>query len=221
MRRLLDVTVSTIGLVLLAAPLACAAAAVKLTSRGPALYRQLRIGRYGRPFDLYKLRTMRVDSGGAHITVASDNRVTRVGRVLRRLKLDEVPQLWNVLKGDMALIGPRPETPRFVQRYTADQRRILDAIPGIASRSQLVYAHEAALLDGCADPEETYATELMPRKIAVDLAYECCRTLRTDLALMGEVGLLIAGFRYRTDRHLRLDTGPTGAAPAPQPHRHV
>jgi lipopolysaccharide/colanic/teichoic acid biosynthesis glycosyltransferase len=212
-RRLFDASVAAVGLLLVSLPLALAAAAVKFTSPGPVLYRQVRIGRHGRPFHLYKLRTMHAGATGAHITVATDARVTPVGRVLRRFKIDELPQLWNILKNDMGLIGPRPEVPRFVDRYSPEQRRILEALPGLASHAQLVFPHEADLLDGSADPEETYATELMPRKIAIDLAYECCRSFWTDLALMAEIGLSVAGVRCRMDRELRMDgTGAIAAA---------
>jgi lipopolysaccharide/colanic/teichoic acid biosynthesis glycosyltransferase len=198
-RRALDLILAAIALALLSVLLALAAVAVKMSSRGPVLYRQERIGRGGRPFLLYKLRTMRDDAGGGQITVTGDARVTAVGRVLRRLKLDEVPQLLNVIAGDMSIIGPRPEVARFVRYYSDEQRRILQYTPGLAGRAQLVYPHESDLLSRSPAPEQTYVAELMPKKIAVDLAYEQRRTLWTDLALMGEVLLLVAGKSYRVD----------------------
>jgi lipopolysaccharide/colanic/teichoic acid biosynthesis glycosyltransferase len=206
--RLLDRSLALAGLLVASVPLTLAAAAIKLTSRGPVFYRQERIGRYGHPFRLYKLRTMYTGTAGARVTVAQDVRVTPLGRVLRRTKLDEIPQLWNIVRGDMAVIGPRPEVERFVRRYTADERRILTAMPGLASRAQVVYPHEADLLRESADPEEDYATKLMPEKIAVDLAYEGCRTIWTDLALMAELALMVAGVRWRIDRELRIQPPP-------------
>jgi lipopolysaccharide/colanic/teichoic acid biosynthesis glycosyltransferase len=194
-RRWFDIAAASAALALVGVPLALAAIAVKTTSRGPAFFVQERIGRFGRPFRLYKLRTMHAANTGALVTVSTDCRVTPVGRVLRRFKIDELPQLWNVLKGDMALIGPRPEVARFVTRYTPEQRQILETKPGLASRAQLVYPHEADLLAHAPDPDEAYATELMPKKIAVDLAYERSRNFATDLALIVDVALLIAGVR--------------------------
>jgi lipopolysaccharide/colanic/teichoic acid biosynthesis glycosyltransferase len=199
-RRMLDLVLSAGALAALSVPLALAALAIKLSSRGPVLYRQQRIGRGGRPFVLYKLRTMRDGAGGGQVTVAQDARVTGVGRLLRRLKLDEVPQLFNVLAGQMSIIGPRPEVARFVRHYSADERRILEYTPGLASRAQLVYPHESLWLSVSDAPEQIYVTQLMPKKIAVDLAYEARRTIWTDLALMGEILLLVAGKSYRVDR---------------------
>jgi lipopolysaccharide/colanic/teichoic acid biosynthesis glycosyltransferase len=220
-RHLPDRVVAAAGLAALSLPLALAAAAVKATSAGPVFYRQPRIGRDGRPFDLVKFRTMRAGAAGAQITVAADSRVTPVGRVLRRLKIDELPQLWNVLKGDMALIGPRPEVPRFVAHYTAEQRAILRAMPGLASRAQLVYPHEADLLLTADDPEHTYVTQLMPKKIAVDLEYERRRTVWTDLGLIAELVLLVAGVRLRADHSVRISSSrPLAVAPAARTLEH-
>src|SRR4051812_26245679 len=123
--RLFDRALAAGALLVLSVPLAVVAALIKATSAGPAIYRQERIGRDGRPFNLYKLRTMRCDVAGASVTIATDSRVTPLGRILRRLKIDELPQLWNIVKGDMAVIGPRPEVRRFVQRYSVEERRIL------------------------------------------------------------------------------------------------
>jgi lipopolysaccharide/colanic/teichoic acid biosynthesis glycosyltransferase len=203
-RRIIDVTLASTALTVLALPLAVCAAVVKLTSRGPVFYRQQRIGRNGRPFCLYKFRTMRDGAGGGQVTVAGDARVTGAGRIMRRLKLDELPQLFNVVAGDMAIIGPRPEVERFVRQYTSEQRQILAFTPGLASMAQLVYPHESDLLRHAVDPEQVYVAELVPKKVAVDLAYEQRRTLWTDLLLAAEIALLVAGRSYRIDRQLSL-----------------
>jgi lipopolysaccharide/colanic/teichoic acid biosynthesis glycosyltransferase len=198
-RRVFDVVVSVVGLIVLAVPFAVIAVAVRLSSPGPAIYRQRRIGRGGREFWLYKFRTMRPGEGGMQVTVRGDERVTPLGRRLRPAKLDEFPQLWNVLRGDMSVIGPRPEVERFVRHYTPEQARLLRQTPGLAGLAQLVYPHEADLLSGCADPEAVYLREIMPRKIAIDLQYEAVRTFWSDLRLLGEVVRLLLGRRSRVD----------------------
>lgn len=206
-KRLFDIGVSSVGLALLAVPFVAIASIVAIGSRGPVIYRQQRIGRHGRPFTLYKFRTMRIADGGAQVTTACDARITRVGQVLRRWKLDELPQLWNVLRGDMSIIGPRPEVARFVDRYTPAQRRVLDERPGLAGMAQLVYPHESDLLRGSRDPEDAYVTTLMPRKLAVDLDYARRRTFWSDLSLLVKIALLVAGRCHRIDRDLRMTSG--------------
>jgi lipopolysaccharide/colanic/teichoic acid biosynthesis glycosyltransferase len=201
MKRLFDILFSLVGLSLLALPFAVIVPAVKLSSQGSVFYRQQRIGRGGKPFWLYKFRTMYAREGGALVTVEGDRRITPVGRVLRRWKLDELPQLWNVLIGDMRIVGPRPEAERLVRQYTPEQRWILEITPGLAGMSQLVYPHEAELLRGCRDPEEVYVKVLMPRKIAVDLEYERNRTFLTDLYLLGKLLLLIVLGKSRDTAH--------------------
>jgi lipopolysaccharide/colanic/teichoic acid biosynthesis glycosyltransferase len=213
-RRTFEIVVAGAALLCLAFPLALVALAVKLTSSGPVLYRQPRVGRGGRLFCLYKFRTMQHRATGAQVTVATDSRITAVGSWLRRFKIDEVPQLWNVLRGDMRVLGPRPEVERFVRHYGPAERPILDFTPGLASRAQVVYPHEASLLRVCADPEAEYVRSLMPRKIAVDLEYERIRTFWSDLALIGELALLVVGKSYRMDTNLRIDA-VTVASPAP------
>jgi lipopolysaccharide/colanic/teichoic acid biosynthesis glycosyltransferase len=201
MKRLFDILFSLVGLALLAVPFAVIAPVIKLSSRGPVFYRQQRIGRGGKPFWLYKFRTMYVEAeGGSFITVEGDRRITPVGRVLRRWKFDELPQLWNVLTGDMSVIGPRPEVERYVSHYTPEQRRLLQQTPGLAGVSQLVYPTEANILRHCFNPEEFYIRELMPKKIAVDLEYEVRRTFWSDLRLLLEMVLLVLGKSYRVDQ---------------------
>jgi lipopolysaccharide/colanic/teichoic acid biosynthesis glycosyltransferase len=204
MKRLFDITVALIGLSLLAIPFGCIALAIKLSSSGPVFFRQKRVGRRGQPFWLYKFRSMRVENSGPQITAEGDPRITWIGALLRRTKLDELPQLWNVLRGDMSVIGPRPEVERFVRYYTASQRQVLESRPGLAGVAQLAYQHEADLLRGRLDPEEAYIRYFLPAKVAVDLEYERTRTFWTDLKLMAEIVLAIAGFNRRLDHNFRL-----------------
>ena len=200
MKRWFDILFALAALGLLAVPFAVIGLATKLSSRGPVFFRQLRIGRGGKPFWLYKFRSMYVAGGGSLVTAEGDPRVTPVGRILRRWKLDELPQLWNILRGEMSVIGPRPEVERYVAYYTPEQRRLLGQTPGLAGLSQLVYPHEADLLRRCANAEEFYVRELMPKKIAVELEYEARRTFWSDLQLIVEMVLLIFGRSYRVDR---------------------
>lgn len=184
-RRLLDMVAAVAGLVLLGPLFLAIAAAIKLDSPGPVFYRARRVGRHGQEFRLYKFRSMVADADrrGPGITAAGDRRITRVGRFLRRTKLDELPQLINVLKGEMSLVGPRPEDPRYVALYTPEQRRVLEARPGITSAASLAFRHEEQLLSG-PDWEQVYRTQVMPAKLALDLDYLDRRTLASDLALI-------------------------------------
>ena len=207
-KRLLDIGISSVILTLLALPLLLIAFAVKLVMGGPVLFRQLRIGRGGRAFWLYKVRTMKPCEGGSVITTEGDPRVTPLGRVLRRWKLDELPQFWNILRGDMSLIGPRPEAERLIRYYTPEQRQLLEQTPGLASMSQLVYPHEVEILRGHPDPEEFYREQLMPKKLAVDLDYERHRNFFSDLRLLMELVLFVAfGKSHRIDDTLRSSLG--------------
>ena len=186
-RRVLDVVGAGLGIVLLSPLWVLVAVAIKLDSPGPVFYRARRVGRDGEVFRLYKFRTMVTDADkhGPAITAAGDTRVTRVGRFLRRTKIDELPQLINVMKGEMSLVGPRPEDPRYVALYTKEQREILRVRPGITSAASLTYRHEEKLLQG-KDWEDIYQTEIMPAKLAIDLEYLRHRTLWSDLVLIGK-----------------------------------
>ena len=158
---------------------------IKLSTPGPVFYRAVRIGKDGLPFRLYKFRSMVMgaDKSGPGITTAADRRITPVGRFLRKTKLDELPQLINVLRGEMSLVGPRPEDPRYVAYYTPDQRQVLRVRPGITSAASLRYRDESALLTG-SDWETTYILCVMPQKLAIELAYLQHRNLLTDLKLV-------------------------------------
>jgi lipopolysaccharide/colanic/teichoic acid biosynthesis glycosyltransferase len=191
-RRALDVTVAVLGLALLWPVLVVVAIAVAWSSPGPVLHRAQRVGRGGQPFTLYKFRTMVRDAAasGPGVTAGGDARITKVGRVLRRTKLDELPQLVNVLLGDMSLVGPRPEDERYVQLYTPEQRRILDVRPGITSPASITYRDEEAVLRGADDLEAAYR-ELMAEKIRIDLDYLQRRSVRSDLGVLWRTALAV------------------------------
>ena len=171
-KRLLDIGSSAVGLVLLAPLFLVVAVLIKLDDRGSVFYRQRRVGRGGRLFPMFKFRSMRVraEEDGL-LTVGADPRITRVGYWIRRFKVDELPQLINVLTGDMTLVGPRPEVERFVDLYTPDQRRVLDLTPGITDPASLRYWDESRLLAEAADPERYYARHILPEKVRIQLAY--------------------------------------------------
>ncbi len=185
-KRCFDVLCAALGLLLLAPLLLLIAVWIKLDSPGPALFRQTRVGRFGRPFTIHKFRTMREGAAGLQITVGADPRITRSGAWLRRTRLDELPQLFDVLRGTMSLVGPRPELPRFVDRYPADLRaRVLAVRPGITDPASIAHLDEAALLAGSADPERDYVEKILPTKLRLQASYAAHATLRSDIAVLG------------------------------------
>ena len=186
-KRAFDLVVSAVALLCLAPVLALLALAVRLDSPGPALFRQERVGRHGRLFRIHKFRTMVVDapSRGPALTVGTDPRITRRGVWLRRSRLDELPQLLDVLRGDMSLVGPRPEVPRYVALYPAALReRALAVRPGITDPSSLQFLDEAQHLAAAADPEREYVERILPRKLQCAADYAEHATLRSDLAVL-------------------------------------
>ena len=191
-KRLFDIVCAAVGLVLLSPLLLLAAVWVKLDSPGPALFRQTRVGRFGAPFTIH--RTMRVEPGAA-ITVGADPRITRSGQVLRQTKLDELPQLWDVLRGAMSLVGPRPELPHYVALYPADLReRVLAVRPGITDPASLAFSHEAELLAAAADPEREYREVILPAKLKLSADYAASASLATDLRLiLATLGRVLRG----------------------------
>jgi lipopolysaccharide/colanic/teichoic acid biosynthesis glycosyltransferase len=187
MKRLFDIFFTLPGTVLLAPVMACVAIWVRLDSRGPILFRQTRVGQHGRPFQVLKFRTMRPegDRGGLKITAADDPRITRCGRLLRRYKLDELPQLINVLRGDMSLVGPRPEVPEYVARYpSAIRDAVLSLRPGITDFAALEFRNETELLRSSVDPEQTYLNDILPTKLALYERYIQERSILIDLKLI-------------------------------------
>ena len=185
-KRLFDVLAAGCGLVFLAPVLLAIALWIRLDSPGPALFRQRRVGRHGRHFDIYKFRTM-VDRPGAGplLTVGQDSRITRAGRFLRRTKLDELPQLLNVLEGTMSLVGPRPEVPRYVDHYPpAVRQAVLSVAPGITDLAAILYKDENDILGRAQDPERAYIETILPVKLAYYQRYVRERSFWLDLRII-------------------------------------
>ena len=188
LKRGLDVVVSLVGLLLFLPLMLVLALWVMCDSRGPILYRQVRVGRNGHDFRLLKFRSMRVDADRLGlITVGGrDPRVTRAGYYLRKYKLDELPQLLNVLRGDMSLVGPRPEVRKYVDLYTPEQLRVLTVRPGITDLASLRYRHENDLLAQAEDPDAYYIETVMPAKLTLNLEYIDHQSFWGDLRLIGQ-----------------------------------
>lgn len=186
-KRLFDLLAAGVGLFVLSPLLALIALTIRLDSVGPVFFRQERVGKNGRPFRIYKFRTMLLSAERlGQLTVGRDARVTRVGRVLRKSKLDELPQLLNVVMGEMSLVGPRPELPKYVALYSLEQRRVLSVRPGVTDLASIAFRDESNLLEGRTDPERFYVEEIMPRKLKLNLEYLARRSLATDLKVIIE-----------------------------------
>ena len=196
MKRILDILFSAAAIVLLSPLFLLIAFFIKLDSEGPVFFRQERAGRHGKNFRIWKFRTMveNAQAMGPAITAKKDNRVTQMGQVLRRLKLDELPQLLNVLTGEMSFVGPRPEVPSMVARYSEEDRRVLDVKPGLLGAAQLVHRNEEALLPENGDVEAFYVERILPGKLKIDLAYAKSRDPFKDLKILSAaVPLLFFG----------------------------
>ena len=172
-KRIFDLVCSTLGLIVLSPVLIIIAIKIKAGSDGPVFFKQIRVGQSGKEFEILKYRTMVVDAEklGKQITVGNDNRITKIGSFLRKYKLDELPQLINVFKGDMSLVGPRPEVPRYVKLYNEEQKKVLEVKPGITDLASIRYRDENDLLGGVENPEEFYINTIMPDKLALNLEY--------------------------------------------------
>lgn len=187
-KRLFDVIVAALALLLLAPLLVGVAVAIRLDGPGPVFFRQERVGRGGVPFRIHKFRTMRVNSAqpGLQVTVGHDERITRVGQWLRHYRIDELPQLVDVLLGRMSLVGPRPEVPHYVAHYPAVLKaRVLSVRPGITDPASLAHIDESALLAAASDPEREYIDQVLPRKLALQAEYAANATLWSDLLVLG------------------------------------
>jgi lipopolysaccharide/colanic/teichoic acid biosynthesis glycosyltransferase len=197
MKRILDVVGSALGLLLLLPVLAVVAVIIKLDSPGPIFFRQERVGRGGRSFRIFKFRSMVVDAAraGTALTVRADRRITRAGIFLRRSKLDELPQFFNVLAGDMSIVGPRPEVPEFMKFYTPDQRAIILSMrPGITDYAAILFRDESSLLDRERDPIDVYRREIMPAKFAYYERYSReIGVLNDSRIILATILLLVAG----------------------------
>ena len=170
-KRAFDILCSFLGLTVLSPVLLVVSVLVAVTSPGGVFFRQERIGKDGRPFRIFKFRSMRKDNAGLKITTGNDSRITPVGRFLRKSKIDELPQLINVLVGDMSFVGPRPEVADYVNLYTLYQRQVLLVRPGITGLASIRFRNENDLLTASNDPNRTYVEQIMPRKIDLDLEY--------------------------------------------------
>ena len=196
-RRLLDLTFATLSLIgLLPLVMLCALLA-RIQSPGPIIYRAKRVGRGGRIFEMYKFRTMvaNAESLGTGLTIYGDSRITKLGRFLRWTKWDEIPQFLNVIKGDMSIIGPRPEAPEYVEFYTKNQKQALQVRPGITGPAQIANRDEEEKLKDHADPEQYYITQLMPRKLEIDLNYIEKQGVASDLLWLVKTFFVIVFFR--------------------------
>ncbi len=186
MKRAFDVVVAAVGLVVLSPALAVISVAVVLDGRRPVLFRQERVGRHGKIFRIHKFRTMAPGQNGLLVSTSDDVRVTRVGRILRQYKLDELPQLVDVLRGDMSLVGPRPEVPRYVDLWPANERDVILSVrPGITDPASIAFRHEGKLLAAEADPHVAYVSQILPRKTAIYVDYVRNRSFVEDLRIIG------------------------------------
>ena len=184
-KRLFDVAASAAGVVAAAPLLVATAALVKLSSPGPVIFRQQRVGKGGKPFELWKFRTMRPATGGPLVTAGGDSRITPIGRLLRKSKLDELPELLNVLKGDLSLVGPRPEVPRYVALYPERERTFLQQIrPGITDPATVRFRNEEEMLARSSDPERTYVDEILPLKVRLYCNYLEQASFVGDLSIL-------------------------------------
>lgn len=193
MKRLLDVVVATLGLALLAPLFVLVALLIVTESGGPVFFRQERIGRNGRPFRIHKFRSMR-SAGGLRVTVGNDSRITRVGAILRRYRLDELPQLLDVVRGTMSLVGPRPELPEYVALYPPEARDVVLSVrPGITGPAAIAFRGESLILAGAVDPDDCYRRVLLPAKIALDVQYVRTRSMWLDLVLIAKSIAAVSG----------------------------
>lgn len=185
-KRLFDIVFSSFGLVLLSPVFTAAAVLILMDDGLPVFYSQERIGRNFRPFRIFKFRTMTPgsDAKGALVTIGGDERVTRAGRVLRRYKVDELPQLLNVLRGDMSLVGPRPEVIKYVGLFKEDYKKLLALRPGITDPASITFSEEERLLADAGNWEEVYVDQILPKKIGLSLEYAAHHGLITDLKLI-------------------------------------
>ena len=172
-KRCFDIFFSLFGITLLLLLFLFVAIAIKCSSKGPVLFKQERVGKHGKTFKIWKFRSMVVnaEAKGMQITTDGDNRITKVGKFIRKTKIDELPQLFNVLSGKMSFVGPRPEVPKYVAMYNAEQMRVLSVKPGITDLASIEFRNENDLLDGDEDPERKYIEEIMPAKLELNLKY--------------------------------------------------
>ncbi|WP_338968773.1 sugar transferase [Fusobacterium nucleatum] len=185
LKRIFDIILSLFGLIILLPFMLIIAIFIKLDSKGPVFFKQLRVTKNGREFKVFKYRTMRVGSDKySQITVGKDDRITKIGSFLRKYKLDEIPQLINVLIGDMSLVGPRPEVPKYVALYTDEQKEILKVRAGITDYASIEFSNENDLLASEEDPEKAYIEKIMPKKIELNKKYISEISMLTDIKII-------------------------------------
>ena len=185
LKRVFDIIVSFCGIIILFPLIIIVSILIKITSKGPVLFKQIRVTKNGKLFKIYKFRTMRENSeGNKQITVGKDNRITGIGHILRKTKLDELPQLFNVLKGEMSLVGPRPEVPKYVELYTDEQIEILKVPAGITDYASIYFSNESELLGEVENPEEFYIKKIMPYKIELNKKYINEIGIMTDIKII-------------------------------------
>ena len=185
LKRIFDIILSLFGLIILLPFMLIIAILIKLDSKGPVFFKQVRVTKNGREFKIFKYRTMRVGSDKySQITVGKDNRITKIGAFLRKYKLDEIPQLINVLLGHMSLVGPRPEVPKYVALYTEEQREILKVRAGITDYASIEFSNENDILANEIDPEKAYIEKIMPRKIELNKKYLSKISVITDIKII-------------------------------------
>lgn len=185
LKRIFDITLSLFGLIILLPFMLIIAILIKIVSKGPVFFKQIRVTKNGKEFKIFKYRTMRVGSDKySQITVGKDDRITKLGSFLRKYKLDEIPQLINVLIGDMSLVGPRPEVPKYVALYTDEQKEILKVRAGITDYASIEFSDENDLLASEEDPEKAYIEKIMPKKIELNKKYLSEISILTDIKII-------------------------------------
>jgi lipopolysaccharide/colanic/teichoic acid biosynthesis glycosyltransferase len=196
-KRIFDIVTSGVALVILSPLMVLSALAIRLESRGPVFFRQERVGRFGKKFQIVKLRTMthRQDSVTAQVTSGDDQRITRIGRFLRRTKIDETPQFWNVLRGEMSVVGPRPEVERFVSVFPKEFDEVLSVRPGITDLASISFVDEEARLRGASDVEKLYVESILPEKLKLQKAYVQRASFLLDMKIIILTGAAILGYR--------------------------
>lgn len=199
LKRLFDIIFALLFLILLIPLFIIIAAIIALESKGGVFFKQVRVGKNGKLFTLYKFRSMRQSNqNNKLITTSNDERITRVGKVIRKTKLDELPQLLNILKGDMSFVGPRPEVPKYVELYTDEQKKVLSIKPGLTDYASLYYINESDLLAKVENPEEYYIKVIMPKKIDYALQYIENKSIITDISILFKTVLRLLNISKKT-----------------------
>jgi lipopolysaccharide/colanic/teichoic acid biosynthesis glycosyltransferase len=183
LKRLFDIVTSFLGLIILSPLFLVLAILISIYMPGPVLFHQVRGGRYGKPFTICKFRTMGIDHGGSTVSIKGESRITPLGAILRKYKLDELPELWNVIKGDMSFVGPRPDMPEYAEKLIGEERHILELYPGITGPATLKYSDEEELLACVQDPQKYNDEILWPDKVKLNLAYYYNRSFIGDIRL--------------------------------------